>query len=529
MRAMNGFNGVLLKYDGAHVYGTNTSGASDPSLYYKSYPSAMRFRNIRLDCDRHNVNTTIPEAMFDFNPNNNYFYILEDIVIGLQHQFSQYGFRSIIGSEEKTVWANSVRITNLCIDMHSDYPLYIAGTYSMSNWIIEGLSIQSMPYNWSGNSYEAERGGHKTIMTLKNMNHCSFIGCHIYDLYQAKFEKLFDTENLSDITCVGCSDEFYVGTKKILEYGHVEEPGIETFLKEQLQEVADNAKVTNLELDTETFEDGTNRISLSDAQGNSIHTDIPPLTLTDEQLSDGIGNWMDDNAMPKEVPGKNVFDINSIVMTTLNQTTGQPDAITDNMFTTDFIKVEPGDVLRNRNTDVSLSDGFGCYELYEFDKDKNYLRYTYNVWQMGTVHDIAPSNSGYTIENEDTAWVRICYPLIRLYPDKVITGESKLIITINNQDMTYEPYGSQLVGGLGQYFMLQSPTGEKYSVAVDEEGLLIAKPKDGSEPSYPSSVVTEEDKTEITNNVLANLPFEEWVFTLEDETTITKKVVIKDA
>ena len=79
MRAMNGFNGVLLKYDNAHEY---TKNNIDVSVTYASYPSAARFKHIRLDCDRHNTETTKPESMFDFYPKNNYFYIIDDVVIG---------------------------------------------------------------------------------------------------------------------------------------------------------------------------------------------------------------------------------------------------------------------------------------------------------------------------------------------------------------------------------------------------------------------------------------------------------------
>lgn len=294
MRAMDGFSGVLLAYDDSHEYGTDNLG--DP-ITYSSYPSSARFKHIRLDCDRHHNETTIPESMFDFNPHSKYFYIFDDIVIGQQNEFATYGFRSIV--DEEATWANSVRISNLCLTGLFDYPLYIVEentNHSLTNWIFEGLSIQTYRYDYG--DFEPTLEGHKAVITLKRLNYCLFSGCYVWDLYAAKYIKLFNCENLNNISCVGCSEEFYYGTKKLV--GDAGEDGIETVLKDRLQEVADDANVKTLTMNTTTLEDGSNRIEITDNHGNTVGADIPAVSLSDEQLSTGIDNWMTDNADPVE-------------------------------------------------------------------------------------------------------------------------------------------------------------------------------------------------------------------------------------
>ena len=51
-----------------------------------------------------------------------------------------------------------------------------------------------------------------------------------------------------------------------------------------------------------------------------------------------------------------------------------------------------------------------------------------------------------------------------------------LCITINNSDISYEPYGTHLEGGLTSYMVLQSPNGTKYTLAVTDDGTLVAEP-----------------------------------------------------
>lgn len=461
MRAMNGFSGVLLKYDNKHQYGTDNL---ENAITYQSYPSAMRFKHIRLDCDRHNTYTTKPEVMFDFYPTGKYFYIIDDVVIGQQNEFATYGFRCVV--DDNASWANSVRLTNFCFNALIDYPIYISSNTShpLSNWIIEGLSIQTYPYNYDDT--ESTMEGHKSIITLKNMRDCLFVGCYVWDLYQAKYNKLFDCEKLDNVSCIGCSDEFYNGTKNLLGYGLVEEDGIETVLKDRLNEVAEDANVKTLTMSTTTLEDGSNRISLSDSHNNTVSTDIPPLNLTDDQLNDSIGNWMDDNAMPTEEVGKNKFNASSTdtIKGYISNTSSGAIAMNDGMLTTNYIPVNIDDIVRWGNAETTTSTGFNCYQIYFYDIDKNYIGY------------VASNGSGYKISKENAAYIRICFVMKWVTTDVTNLADSKLCITINNTDTSFEPYQIILVGGLASYLVFQSPNGTRYTLVVNDDGTIIGKP-----------------------------------------------------
>lgn len=457
MRAMNGFSGVLLKYEDKYEYGTDNLG---DSITYQSYPSSMRFKHIRLDCDRHNTTTTVPQSMFNFCPKDNYFHLLEDIVIGQQNEFATYGFRCVVnsGSTSDTDWANSVRITNLALNGLFDYPFYIEGSYTLTNWVIEGLTIQTFGYNYG--EYEPTREGHKAVITLKNMAWCLFSGCYIWDLYQAKFTKLFDTENITNVSCVGCSYEFDYGTINHPDYkGDIEEAGIETVLAGRLKQVSDDANLKSLTMTSTTLEDGTQRISLSDTHENVLTADIPPVTLSDEQVSTGVTNWMDANSMPREEIGKNKFNISSTenFQGTLGKSNGAEYA-NESMFTSHFIEAKKGDVIRYKGDDNNTT----FYELHYYDSSKNHIGY------LESAHT-------YELTDENTAYIRCSWILKRVYSDSVVDGESSLCLTINNTDTTYEPYGIELVGGLSQYFMLQSPNGTRYTITVTDDGTLVAE------------------------------------------------------
>lgn len=487
MRAMNGFSGVLLKYDNSHQYGTDNLG--DP-ITYSSYPSSARFKHIRLDCDRHNHETTIPESMFDFFPKNKYFYILDDIVIGQGDEFATYGFRSIVDPETDR-WANSVRISNLCLNGLFDYPLYVVEgceDHSFTNWIFEGLSIQTWGYNYD--DFQKAMEGHKAVVTLKGLNYCLFSGCYIWDLFAAKYVKLFDCENLNNISCVGCSEEFDYGTKKLV--GDAGEEGIETVLKNKLQEAGANVKT--LTMSTSVAGDGGNRVNLSDNYGNTIYTDLPPVALSDEQLSTGIGNWMDDNAAPVEQEGKNKLNIYSEDMkfgynlnSNGNLLQAAEGAVQGRWATSHFIQANCGDVFRMSHNGIA----FNWSEIAEYDKDYKFLvKYNYN--------DESVVNFVVAIKHPDTAYIRVNFNTFAYMTDeekdaKITTNlevveRGKYCVTFNNSDISYEPYGIELVGGLSSYFKLQSPNGTKYSLAATDDGVIVGKNENGeiATPNVPT-------------------------------------------
>ena len=50
------------------------------------------------------------------------------------------------------------------------------------------------------------------------------------------------------------------------------------------------------------------------------------------------------------------------------------------------------------------------------------------------------------------------------------------MLTLNNTDLSFEAYGSHMEGGLGQYLVLSSPNGTKYTISVSDTGVLSATP-----------------------------------------------------
>lgn len=50
------------------------------------------------------------------------------------------------------------------------------------------------------------------------------------------------------------------------------------------------------------------------------------------------------------------------------------------------------------------------------------------------------------------------------------------MLTLNNTDLSFEAYGSHMEGGLGEYLILTSPNGTKYSLSVGDDAVLSAVP-----------------------------------------------------
>jgi hypothetical protein len=51
----------------------------------------------------------------------------------------------------------------------------------------------------------------------------------------------------------------------------------------------------------------------------------------------------------------------------------------------------------------------------------------------------------------------------------------KLCVTLDNANISYEPYTSEMIGGLSRYFLLQSPNGTKYTLSVTDDGQIVGK------------------------------------------------------
>lgn len=431
MRAMIGFEGVLFKFDGS--VGTHT------------YPAQVKLSHIRLDNDHY---TILPDSMFDFNPTVGYHYILDDVTIGSQRTrlFCVHGFRSVMTDNAEN-WANSVIIRNMCIDILADYPLYVEGSHSAGQWIFDNLTIQSCTYK--GGSAYLDRTGHIAIVTLKNMYGPCFFGGHIYDLPASNYETVFDVTDCVDIA----------------SYGNGSFDEIDTVLSGKLQkvreELSERLNLRNLQLSCNTvLETGANRLSLFDGE-NEKTVDIPSANVSDAQLNAAISTWLNQNATPKEQPGRNKFDTADVntIEGFLSPNGGDP-IFDASATTTNFIPASYGDVLRLSLSGVLRSP----YYIYFFDAQKNFISTKYT----------SDTNLAWTVDVEGTAFVRMTwFDGLASYEDR---DNAQICITVNDGDISYEPFKIELVGGIGDFFMLASPNGTKYTLAVDDNGVLSATP-----------------------------------------------------
>ena len=453
IRAMEGFAGVVLKFD-------NTIGAY-------TYPAAARLKHIKLEIDSPN---TIPVSMFDFLPDGSYHYILEDICLGRNSDagYCEYGFRTDMSQTTKK-WANNVTIRNLCIDLHADYPLYVGGdeeTIQIAGWVFDVLTIQSYVYKSleeGGTANITNRQGHINLVTLKNLGLTTFIGAYLWDVNEESIlGDVIVADNVRSMAVIGCSEHF--------------DP-FESYLAPKMKG-AENLNISNLEMSVTTNTDNTaNTLKLFDGT-NEREVDIPKVEMSDEQIGNAIGTWMDSNAQPKEVVGRNKFnyaDENCIaglfrmsgdtpVFQKMESSIESPCAT----WVSNYIEAYIGDIVRlsqNGNTKLPYVMAYynSKYELIGYDTSYKAEHYT----------------TGCPVTAENTAFIRIEFHKSThgFYEDR---ATSNLCVTVNNGDITYEDYYTELVGGIGSFMALQSPNGEKYTLAVTNDGDVISKDEEGN-------------------------------------------------
>lgn len=437
LRAMEGFQGTLLKYD-------NSMGKF-------SYPAAIRISHVKLEIDKAGI---IPECMFDFAPNGSYNYLLNDIVIGRSAVvgYCVYAFKADVstaaGKPGSIHWANTVCVKNLCIDIYADYPLYLDGADVGHIWQFDALNIQAYPYNADDKANVTKRTGHKTLVTLRRLHMLTFISSILWDVNNAHYEKIFDTFMLNRVCSIGCCPNF---------------DRIENEIKAK---VKDNLDITNLEITIEGNADGTeNIVRLTDGKNVKLAA-IPVLEPSDEQIALGVGAWMDENAVAKEVAGRNKLDVNNeqCVAGSINPGGG----VVDNAhgyWVTPYIPVEKYDVVR-----MGFNDGVRTnpYNIAVYGSDKayigQYLVTTYDALTAGT-----------EILFDGAAYIR-CSLNPNSFGSYEDRANNKICLTLNDADVSYEPYGTYLKGGIGDLMVLQSPNGTQYTLAVTDDGTLIAVP-----------------------------------------------------
>ena len=447
IRAMEGFAGVVLKYD-------DTVGL-------QNYPSMTRLRHIKVDIDSP---YTIPVSMFDFQPNNAYRHILEDIVLGRcpDAGYCEYGFR-YLGSETTHKWAYNCMIRGLCIDLHADYPLYIIGDpeLGITGWVFEQLTIQAYHYNRNEADSAintSNRQGHINLITLKNAYLPTFIGSYLWDVAQGTvLGEIISVENVRSVCVIGCSEHF---------------DAIESYLSPKMQ-LPKNLNITNLELSVKDNADSTaNTLTLFDGT-NEKTVDIPKVQMSDDQIGNAVGTWMDANAEPKEVPGKNKFNyasddcirgqfrIDANTGLTFETAVNDP-RITD--WVSNYIEAREGDIMRITCNNAKRNPAnIGCYNA-----QKELI-----AIMRGFDYNSAQNGSKITAEGTKMIRLQLNTSTYGSYEDR---ANANVCVTINDPDSEYEDYYTELVGGIGSFMALQSPNGTKYTLTVSDDGVLSAVP-----------------------------------------------------
>ena len=103
------------------------------------------------------------------------------------------------------------------------------------------------------------------------------------------------------------------------------------------------------------------------------------------------------------------------------------------------------------------------YIMYEYDENMNFIS-----------RDTAVASS-YIIKSENTKYFRAIISKSGSYGIPY-ENSAQCMITVNSTDTGWEDYRVILEGGIGQYLVLASPNGTKYTVSVSDSGVLSATP-----------------------------------------------------
>lgn len=462
IRAMAGFGsgataspyggkGIVLQYDG--------------SLGYRSYPSAVRLRHIRVDIAYGNsaeIYAIIPECLFYFTPKASYHYIIEDVQLG-QHngmKYCDYAFRADLA--KNTSWSHNVYVRNMNIEAHCDYGVHITGNGGSGGdahgWMFEGLVIQAYGYILNSASNVQKRPGHRALLKMSGVQDIAFYSCYLWDTagsadYPAQYsdggEIVVNGSAKADIikasttmiSCMGCSSHFDV---------------CETYIHKKLNS-PENLNIRELGMsvsaDTAT---GGNRLELSDGTYTQSVV-IPAASISEEQISGSINAYMDDAVIPKKTVGRNKFD------SSRNKTSGTIDAFTDantlgyvytnkntglayydnqsTIWSTHFIPAVYGDVIRMSRNGTLLQG----YSMMCYDKDMNWLG-NYQI-AAGSAGNNDYKKPQVTIQG--TAFIRISFVKNSMVVYPTDDGFPNVCITVNDTDISYEPYTEKYEAKMG--------------------------------------------------------------------------------
>ena len=222
--------------------------------------------------------------------------------------------------------------------------------------------------------------------------------------------------------------------------------GVQTRVSRLTNASYDGLDISTLTIATESTDDETT-LTFSDAKGNQKTAEFPKLQPTDAQVQAGVASWMNTNAKPTVVWSKNLYDPDEAVDGYI-AAAGQINTNADN-WTTGFIPVSPGDVLT-----ISKAGALqNCAYRAAYTSDKTFIS-----------RESGNANT-YTLP-ENAAYARICFK------NSGAAKTDQVMICANNTDLTYEAYGSHTEGGLGEYLVLMSANGKKWTLKVSDTGEL---------------------------------------------------------
>lgn len=359
IRAMEGFMGIIVKFDG--------------SLGYRTYPSQVRLCHMKIDrggMDNHAAESgEFPyqidvESYLDINPHGSYGVIVEDVVLGgnFSTQLAHYGLRSV-----PTKWANNIKLRDIVIEVGADYPLYIDGSKalddagkrsSLSSWMLENISIQM--YAFEDEYTQGRIRTHVTGAYLRDLYRAYISGCVLWDLNPDKLSSGLPVD------------------------------------------------ATALTPESETTAVG------NDAYFNALDT-TTGLTVT--EVRDTVDRWMEDHMAGGRIPAThNLFDPSEAVtketIGDINIGQDQGNAFGSSTYLSGLIPAKVGDVVRlYMNSPHENSNVLPTWPgVYEYDASNNYL----------TSHDVVAATV--TVSDTQTAYIRVqaYVPAIFGHPEKVM-------------------------------------------------------------------------------------------------------------
>ena len=245
------------------------------------------------------------------------------------------------------------------------------------------------------------------------------------------------------IRLIGAQTEDAADTNTLLKLGFC---GVQTRVSRLTNTSYDGLDISTLNITTTSTDDATT-LTFSDTKGNQKTAEIPKLQPTDAQVQAGVASWMNTNAKPTVIWSKNLYNQDEAVNGYI-ASAGQINNSND-QWVTGFISVSPGDVLTISKAGALLN----CYFRAAYTSNKTFIS-----------RESGNANS-YTVP-DNAAYVRLSFK-------NVVAGKTdQVMVCANNTNLAYEAYGSHIEGGLGEYLVLMSTNGKKWTLKVSDTGEL---------------------------------------------------------